>query len=410
MIEIPSNRKNILVDVRVFPLNIHFLNNQEIRNNQNNEFNIVKGQLSTFIFNDVIYFESNISPEQKEKSPHTKNISSHHSQYIQPLIFNLRALEVGVVVLHSFYEVTRDHSIFDADLIQEIDSQIFSCSNHDSLLVKEFSDSLVRLGVAAHSSVMKYDLLIDVPDEQFKKEMAWRAWSSLQCISFDNDVDQTPWPSLSGLRDDELIFCNGSIKVIAENLFGWWTPNSSQSVPSILRQLEPISYMVAKQSIVAGAVNNLKQVTQQFVLESEALLNPEDIRKYDALVRHNIIKVDEYKSSTEKLGRSIFRWACERNEISQSLDDLKAAHEPVAIAIENMDREADQRVARRISAVILIFTSMTFLSVVADVVGLLDHRNQIFLFEERFTIFGGALALTVVAVVVVMASFFKKRN
>jgi len=277
-------------------------------------------------------------------------------------------------------------------------------------MVKKFADSIVGLGLAEHSSVMKYDLLNEVTDDQFKEEMAWRAWSSLQCISFNGETDRNPWPSLRGLSDEKIDLSDGSIKLVAENLFGWWMPNSPVSAHSILGKLEPISYMMAKQSIIAGAVNNLKQVTQQFVLDSESLLRSEDIRKYDALIRHNIIKVDEYKSSTEKESRSIFRWACERNEISQSLDDLQAAHEPVTIAIENMDRETDQRVARRISAVILIFTSMTFLSVVADVVGLLDHRNQIFLFEERFTIFGGALALTAIAVIVVMASFFRRHR
>lgn len=73
-----------------------------------------------------------------------------------------------------------------------------------------------------------------------------------------------------------------------------------------------------------------------------------------------------------------------------------------------MDREKEEQANRRVGMVLLVFTSLRFLSVVADIVGLLDYRQTLFLFQERFTIFASALVLTFGAVFVALLNFYRR--
>jgi hypothetical protein len=155
-------------------------------------------------------------------------------------------------------------------------------------------------------------------------------------------------------------------------------------------------------------VNNLRDIARYYVSESRTQLAPEVLRQYNALIRLNIINVDDYTASTEKESRRVYRWAHEKNQLPQVLEDASSAHAPVAIALESMDREREEKANKRVGIVLLVFTSLTFLSVVADIVGLLDYRKTMFLFEERFTIFASALVLTLGAVFVALLNFYRR--
>jgi len=67
MTDLNETAKNILVDVRVFPLNIFVFDDAEPVQNESVEFAIAKGRLSSFVFNDVFYFETSMSAEKKSR-------------------------------------------------------------------------------------------------------------------------------------------------------------------------------------------------------------------------------------------------------------------------------------------------------------------------------------------------------
>lgn len=406
MKKVTFDAANIVVHMRAFPFNLFMKNDKDEGEVKLGDWNAERKRLETFIFNDVICFQIGFNPNEYETICPSRNIHQSISGYVRHVFQCFRLLETGTVVSFAIYQILDSSILTDSKVL--IGSELFRLSNEDTLVAKKFADRLVRYGHAKHCSVMKYDLLEDVSDDEFKEQMSWRAWGTTQYFSFSSDLNENPWPQAKSADKVDLELAYGSIRLIAENRFGWWLPNEETNINSLLFHLEPITYMLAKRSIIAGGVNNLREIARYYVSESRTQLSPEILRQYDALIRLNIINVDDYTASTEKESRRVYRWAHEQNQLPQVMDDASSAHAPVAIALESMDREKEEQANRRVGIVLLVFTSLTFLSVVADIVGLLDYRQTMFLFEERFTIFASALALTFGAVFVALLNFYRR--
>jgi len=406
MMSVAFDADNIVVHMRAFPLNLFINDDKDESDISLGDWNAQKKRLETFVFNDVFCYQIEFDSTEYQKLCPSRYVDQSVSGYLRHTVQCFRLLETGTVVSFAIYEIIDSASHTNGKAL--IGSELFRLSNEDTLVAKKFADSLVRHGHAKHCPVMKYDLMHEVSDDEFKEQMSWRAWGTTQYFSFTSDLSENPWPQVKGVDEADLELTYGSIRLIAENRFGWWIINDKKNANSILFHLEPMTYMLAKRSIIAGGVNNLREIARYYVSESRTHLSPEVLRQYDALIRLNIINVDDYTASTEKESRRVYRWAHKQNQIPEVLDDASSAHAPVAIALESMDREREERANRRVGIVLLVFTSLTFLSVVADIVGLIDYRQTMFLFEERFTIFASALIVTFGAVFVALLNFYRR--
>lgn len=161
-----------------------------------------------------------------------------------------RLIETGTVVSFAIYQILDSSSLIDSKLL--IGSELFRLSNEDTLVAKKFADRLVHYGHAKHCSVMKYDLLKQVSDDEFKEQMSWRAWGTTQYFSFSPDLNENAWPQAKSADEADLELTYGSIRLIAENRFGWWLPDEQTNLGSVLFHLEPMAYMLTKRSIIAG--------------------------------------------------------------------------------------------------------------------------------------------------------------
>ena len=246
-----------------------------------------------------------------------------------------------------------------------------------------------------------YDLFEQRDKETFMEEMEWRAWSSSSHIALGPDVSSLTWPTVSGyegtawIRND-----NPSVSPIDNNYLGWKyvCENAETTLSDIFALLEPIGFTMSQRSICSSGLHNMRTIANRFAYDQPMQMPVDDLRRYVALVRTNLMSCQTYEESSEKGARQVYSFMMTELNMSEQTRRLEQAMDAVSASITGMEAAHEERFQRRVSLAVIVFTCLTIISVAADVSAFVDMRANILSVSDRIKIVLVSLGISLVTV------------
>ena len=362
--------------------------------------------LNSFDLNSIGAIESFVGADTIEKLEETR-FKENAAPSPKRLGSFFQLLPCGTVVSYSFRALDPSITAKNAEELASFGAEIYRASDADALLAKQFVDGAVSAGWAQHSAIMKYDMFSKtVSDADFIEDMKWKAWHTVHFIStYDPEkgeaLESNPWssPKHEYPLPPDLNGCD--VKAVAHYYFGWRMGVSDSASEALSDHLEPIKellepagYMISRRSILAGGSLNLRAFGSEFVRDNSGTLSEENLRRYLALIRLNLLEVDDFSASSKKNLRYLFDWMSHCNNLDDVHEKFEQTERPISLTLKTIEEERSERQGQWLRFILLIFTSFTFLSVVADIIGLLDWEARHLELSDRIAIFVGALAFT----------------
>ena len=190
------------------------------------------------------------------------------------------------------------------------------------------------------------------------------------------------------------------MKTIDNNYLGWlYTCQDNQaSLDEVYALLEPIGFIMSQRSICSSGLHNMRTIASRFAYDQPMHIPVDDLRRYVALVRTNLMSCQIYEESSEKGARQVYTFMMEQQlNMPHQTGRLEQAMDAVSASITGMEAVHDERFQRRVSLAVMIFTCLTIVSVAADVSGFVDIRNTLLSISDRVQIvlasFGLSLAM-----------------
>lgn len=265
-------------------------------------------------------------------------------------------------------------------------------------IVYTISRALVDAGILAMPASAPYDFIDKNPDcQRFVNEMEWRAWASSSHLAIGAGASSYRWHMSSTYPYTEVPRTgNPRVATIDRNYLGWTyeTDSAHSPVEIAFDMLEPVAFIMARRSICASAFHNMRMISTRFAYEQPIAMSADDLRRYIALVRTNLMACQIYEESSDKGPRQVYEFMNDHLGMDHQISRLEQAMDALTTSISGMEIAHEERFQRRISFVAVIFTCLTFVSVVAAVSGFVDAENTLFDLGFRAFLVAASLALS----------------
>lgn len=360
-------------------------------------------QLESFTFNDL----SALQAECEVVHPGTGQVCG--------LMFQL--LPVGTLILHSVHRVPSQAELPCSDSLKEFGTEHYRADDCWTAVAYQVLEQLEALGVISYCEVAPFDILRRRNDPKepdridqatFCREMAWRAWASGSYATLAETAgnSDTDWRVRSELPERAALPTRrGEIWTLWPNYFGWnlrlLPEDAGQSHLSVLvRELEPVSYMISRRSQCASGFHNVRKLARLLISRGYDGFDTHDMRLYLGSIRLALLAPKEYEGSTAMTSRRIYRQACDDLEIEHHTQDFYDGINALVEDIKGVNADREQKAEKRLNRIAVFLSVALSLSLVIDIVEFLLGDSPSFSFQDRMaTVTAGGASLLLLLIV-----------
>ncbi|MCF8336855.1 MAG: hypothetical protein K9I74_02625 [Bacteroidales bacterium] len=366
---------NIIIKTRIFPSGLMLFENLE--SNGYIEINDHTVKYNIFPLKTMYYNESYCLSIVLDDSFSFEKYKSN--MYPNPIKLLIYILPNGMISVNHFYELSDE--IADLSSLVDFSSMLFNAIHEFDILIYNLIEKFKRKEILQSISPITYDLLSTPNQKNFHKEMKWRAWATSNIIC-DKDVEA----SNDSLKKYTLHGYNIKLEKIYTNLYRWYLPNNCKSSEIEPYILEPVSYVLSYRTIIESANRNIEKITQDYILNNKLIINSLLLRKYMNHIKLKVIKTKQYEGSSNKFTRSIYENLYQDHNIDKLIAELDNSNELIYNTLESSKHEKSEKTSFYLNFVAVIFTGLAFISVIADLVGLIDYHKTLLDFKPRLII------------------------
>lgn len=367
----------MIVKTRVFPtgtlVNTNFKQKGEvIFGGQKTPFIITTLETMYYNATNVLYIDID---ESKIKHLQVDLLTD---SYPSPKYIRLHTLPNGMFVGNFYFDFP---SNLELNKIISYSGILFKAIAEFDGLIFDLIESLKSKNLLLAASPIPYDTVGEISKKRFIQEMGWRAWATTNIFSHKpyniNKINSKYNIDTITIQMEEL----------HANIYHWSAPITQNSLFAYSSSiLEPMAYIISYRTLVDSANRNIEDITSQYIVSNKLKINSHILRKYINYIQLCIIKTKEFEGSSNKFVRPIYRHIFNRHDINNLISEMDKSNNLAYSTLEAIKQERNEKTNFYLNFVAIVFTGLAFISVIADLIGLVDYKSNILSFKPRLFI------------------------
>lgn len=359
--------------------------------------------LKTLTYNDMTTIAVDLDPDRLMAACQDKGeleaLRAEHGY--QPVGARFLFLQNGSIVAIFAMSIPEAVTQEPAEELLERGTAFFRGTKPVGRLLHRILIRMEDLGIVEVPAPVRYDILEAVDEKRFCEEMEWRAWASNSHIALGPDADRIRWPhSVSRGGGVQVSEEQPRVATIGNNYLGWSCvePLPEHPLDRIQALVEPIGFLLCQRSLSSSALRNMRTLSEKFAYGRDLPMSVDRLHRYVALVRTNLMAFQVYEESSDKTSRAIYNFMYDHLGMPRVMERLDQALETISTSISGLEVAYEERFQRRISLTAVVFTGLTFVSVITGVASFIDYQHRLFDLPDRAGLVAVGIGLSLLGV------------